>query len=94
MPFMICFAHIKHASYLPSLMLLESLANSLGTKPSVIYAAAEEMEAPDQAKSDQSLLSLDFSEDALNVRVVFRELTKTNQRIAVELLRALKRTQS
>ena len=86
-------SRIERGDRLPSLMLLENIAKTLGTKPSAIYAAAEELENPSQTESIESLFREDFSEDGLNLRLAFRNLTRTNQRIAVELLRALQRTQ-
>lgn len=86
-------SRIERDERLPSLPLLENIAKSLGTQPSIIYAVAEELENPDEPKSIDRLLNIDFSNDALNLRLIFRELTKTNQRIAIELLRALQRSQ-
>lgn len=86
-------SRIERGDRLPSLTLLENLAKSLGTKPSAIYAAAEELENPTETESIENLLKVDVSDEAINLRLAFRELTKSNQRIAVELLRALQRTQ-
>ena len=87
-------SRIERGDRLPSLALLENIAKTLNTTPSAIYAAAEALVNPMTIKDSQSLLALDVSEEAINLRLAFRELTKANQRIAVELLRTLKRTQS
>lgn len=88
-------SRIERGNRLPSIPLFENIANALGTRPSIIFAVAEGVAAfPDSSTTERSTgFDLDLSEDAIRLRQEFRGLTNTNQRIAVELLRALKRTQ-
>ena len=84
-------SRIERGDRLPSIPLLEGIAKVLGTSTSSIFAAAEGLEnSPELPQA----LQADLSDEAIGLRLEFRELTKTNQRIAVELIRALKRTQS
>ncbi len=85
-------SRIERGDRLPSIPLFENIALALGTKPSAIYAAAEGLDQS-SAKQSQNDLGIELSEDAIKLRHEFRELTKANQRIAIELLRALRRTQ-
>lgn len=63
-------------------------------KTSAIYIAAEGLESPlAQEDSSQINFGTDFSEDAIQLRSVFRELSKENRRLAVDLLNALCRNQ-
>lgn len=87
-------SRIERGDRLPSLLLLENIAKSLGTTPSSIYAAAEQLESPNQAEATTSLLITDVSDDGLNLRLIFRNLSKANQRIAVELLKVLEKNQA
>ncbi|MDD2933278.1 MAG: helix-turn-helix transcriptional regulator [Methylotenera sp.] len=87
-------SRIERGERQPSLLLLESIASALGVKTSAIYAAAEGLEHP-PALDDSSQVNFgtDFSEDAIQLRSVFRELSKENQHLAVELLQALSKNQ-
>lgn len=78
----------------PSLSLLESIASALNVKTSAIYVAAENLDQPlATADSPQLNFGTDFSEDAIQLRSVFRELSKENKRLAVDLLSTLHRHQ-
>lgn len=87
-------SRIERGDRLPSLLLLENIAKSLGTTPSAIYAAAEQLECPNQTEATTSLSIADVSDDGLNLRLIFRNLSKANQRIAVELLKVLEKNQA
>ncbi|MDP1646201.1 MAG: helix-turn-helix transcriptional regulator [Thiobacillus sp.] len=88
-------SRIERGNRLPSIPLFENIASALGTRPSIIFAVAEGVAFPDSSTTERITgFDLDLSEDAIRLRQEFRGLTNTNQRIAVELLRALKRTQA
>lgn len=88
-------SRIERGNRVPSLELLVSVASALGTTVSSLCAVAEGLEQPPPMPQEfQANFCTDFSDDAIQMRQIFRELTKDNQRVAVELLRALKRTQS
>lgn len=84
-------SRIERGDRVPSIPLLEGIAKVLGTSTSSIFAAAEGLENPPEIPQ---AFQADLSDEAIDLRLEFRELTKSNQRIAVELIRALKRTQS
>jgi transcriptional regulator with XRE-family HTH domain len=87
-------SRIERGERQPSIPLLESIAVALSVKTSAIYAAAEGFENP-PALDDSSQINFgtDFSEEAIQLRSVFRELSKENRRLAVDLLNALCRNQ-
>lgn len=88
-------SRIERGERQPSLPLLESIASALEVKTSAIFAAAEGLEHP-LATEDSSQVNFgtDFSEDAIQLRLTFRELSKVNQRMAVDLLQALRKNQT
>lgn len=87
-------SRIERDERLPSLPLLENIALALSVKTSAIFAAAEGLEQPLVTEdSSQVNFGSDFSEDAIQLRSVFRELSKENKRLAVDLLNALYRNQ-
>jgi transcriptional regulator with XRE-family HTH domain len=87
-------SRIERGDRYPSIALLENIAKALGTKPSSIYAAAENIEQSTTANELENAFSTDLSDEAVNLRLAFKELSKANRLVAVELLRALKKTQS
>lgn len=87
-------SRIERGDRQPSLAMLEDIARALGTTVSSICVAAEGLKRePHAPKGLQNVTEADLSDDALAFRGEFRKLTKANQRIAVELVRALVRTQ-
>ena len=84
----------RRGTRVPSLQLLENIAKALGTTMSSLYAAAEGLENPASLpKEFQVNFNKDFSDDAIQLRQTFHDLTSENQRIAVALLQALRQTQ-
>jgi transcriptional regulator with XRE-family HTH domain len=77
----------------PSLPMLEKIAAAMGVRVTQIVATAEGKSVLDTAGQSISLCDADLSEDSIQLRYQFRELTTENQKIAVELLKALVRTQ-
>lgn len=77
----------------PSLPMLEKIAAAMGVKVSLIVDTAEGENFIDTAGQPISLGDTDLSEESIQLRCQFRELSPDNQKIAVELLRALNRTQ-
>lgn len=87
-------SRIERGERQPSLPLLESIASALKVKISAIYTAAESLEQPLAIEdSSQVNFGTDLSEDAIQLRSVFRELSKENKRLAVDLLNTLRRNQ-
>ena len=87
-------SRIERGIQQPSAASLHQLAEVLGTSVSELYAKAEGVqtlaeESPDLLGADE----MDYTEAAIQLRRLFRKLTPSNQKIAVELLRALNRTQ-
>lgn len=88
-------SRIENDNGKPSLLMLEQIAMALDTPVSSIFALAEgrgeTAEVPagfgDESAASQAV-------DLVQLRKVFRSLTPTNRRIAVELLKALERTQA
>lgn len=88
-------SRIERGERLPSLPLLKRIASALEVKTSTICAAAEALDNPLTTEdSSQVNFGTDFSEDAIELRLTFRELSKVNQRVAVELLQALRKNQT
>lgn len=88
-------SRIERGVQQPSAESLRTLAEALGTTVATLYASAEGIakrskETPDLLGADDA----DYTEEAIQLRRQFRKLTPDNQKIAVELLRALNRTQS
>lgn len=88
-------SRIENDGRKPSLKMLEQIAAALDTPVSSIFALAEgrgeAAEIPDDfAESGTEGLAVDL----VQLRQTFRSLTPANRRIAVELLRALERTQA
>ncbi len=87
-------SRIENDGRKPSLKMLEQIAAALNTPVSAIFALAE-------GRGEKARLPDDFTEDdtgdhaaeLVQLRRVFRELSSANRRIAVELLKALERTQ-
>ncbi len=88
-------SRIENDGRKPSLKMLEQIAAALDTPVSAIFALAE-------GRGEKARLPDDFTEDdtgdhaaeLVQLRRSFRELSPTNRRIAVELLRALEKTQA
>lgn len=88
-------SRIENDGRKPSLKMLEQIAAALDTPVSSIFALAEgrgeTAEIPDDfVDSGTDGLAVDL----VQLRQIFRSLTPANRRIAVELLRALERTQA
>ena len=88
-------SRIENDGRKPSLKMLEQIAAALDTPVSSIFALAEgrgeTAEIPTEfADGDTDGLAVDL----VQLRQSFRALTPANRRIAVELLRALERTQA
>ncbi len=77
----------------PSLPMLEKIAASMGVSVSLIVAMAEGEDVSQWAARGIATGDADLSEDSIQLRQLFRALMPENQKIAVELLRALNRTQ-
>jgi transcriptional regulator with XRE-family HTH domain len=87
-------SRIERGTRTPSLPLLENVAKALGTTLSSLCAAAEGLDTPASLPNEfQVNFSKDFSDDAIQLRQTFHDLTPENQRIAVALLQALRQTQ-
>ncbi len=88
-------SRIENDGRKPSLKMLEQIAAALDTPVSSIFALAE-------GRGESAEIPADFSEgeidglavDLVQLRQSFRALTTANRRIAVELLKALERTQA
>jgi transcriptional regulator with XRE-family HTH domain len=88
-------SRIENDGRKPSLKMLEQIAAALDTPVSSIFALAE-------GRGESAEIPADFSEgetdslavDLVQLRQSFRALTPVNRRIAVELLKALERTQA
>lgn len=79
----------------PSEALLKRLAAALGTTVADLYARVEGRKAKANGPAALSgAEAMDYLSEAINVRRLFRELTPQNQKLAVEMLRVLKRMQS
>ncbi len=79
----------------PSEALLRRLALALGTTVADLYAGVEGRK---RAKSGgpaalSGAEATDYLPEAISVRRLFRELTPQNQKLAVEILRTLRRMQ-
>lgn len=87
-------SRIERETRTPSLQLLDNIATALGTTMSSLCAAAEGLDSPASLPNEfQVNFSKDFSDDAIQLRQTFHQLTSENQRIAVALLQALRQTQ-
>jgi len=85
-------SRIEKGTRQPSIRLLERLAEALGTRVSSIFASAEGDDATAKPPKELSdITDANFSSEALEVRQRFRDLSPTNQRIALELIRTLSR---
>lgn len=87
-------SRIERGVQQPASKSLRMIAVALGTTVSALHASAENVatlskESPDLLGADET----DYSEEAVHLRRQFRNLTPENQKIAVELLRALNRSQ-
>lgn len=82
----------------PSLPMLEKIAASMGVSVSLIVAMAEGEDvsqwAARGAARGVATGEADLSEDSIQLRQLFRELKPKNQKVAVELLRVLNRSQA
>lgn len=88
-------SRIENDARKPSLKMLEQIAAALDTPVSSIYALAEGRGIPAEISAYFAEAESDgLAVDLVQVRQIFRALTTTNRRIAVELLRALERTQA
>ena len=88
-------SRIENDGRKPSLKMLEQIAAALDTPVSSIFALAEgrgeTAEIPAGFGDDESDAQ---AVDLVQLRQIYRSLIPTNRRIAVELLRALERTQA
>lgn len=77
----------------PSLPMLEKIAAAMGVRASLIVAMAEgeDVAVADGQSAKPSESSL--SQESIQLRQYFRTLTSDNQRLAVELIKALCRMQ-
>jgi transcriptional regulator with XRE-family HTH domain len=87
-------SRIERGVQQPSAESLRLISASLETTVATLYASAEGVttlskETPDLLGADE----VDYTEEAIQLRRQFRKLTPENQKIALELLRALNRTQ-
>lgn len=73
--------------------LLAAIAASLNTSVSSLYASAEGKQAQNHPTVTDVVDESDFTSAAIQLRKHFRSLTPDNQRLAVELLKLLQRTQ-
>lgn len=88
-------SRIENDGRKPSLKMLEQIAAALDTQVSSIFALAE-------GRGESAEVPAEFCEgetdvaavDLVQLRQTFRALTPANRRIAVELLKALERTQA
>lgn len=86
-------SRIETGSRLPSLPMLEKIAASMGTSVSLLVAIAEGEDVSQWTARDITTGESYLSEEAIQLRQLFRKLTPENQKIAVELLQVLNRTQ-
>ncbi len=87
-------SRIERGIQQPSPELLRAIAATLQTTVATLHAYAEGKSAlPHTPLEALGIDDLDFCHAAVQLRRQFRELTPENQEIAVELLRALNRTQ-
>lgn len=85
-------SRIEQGARKPSLAMLEKLASALGTKVSSLVLRAEGVD--DFLSSSISVAEvLNNNDIAHQFRCQFIELSSENQRVALELLRALNNTQ-
>lgn len=86
-------SRIETGSRKPSLPMLEKIAVAMGVPVSLIVATAEGETISDGAGQTIGSGEADLSEESIQLRRQFRELSPEYQKIAVELLKALLRTQ-
>ncbi len=87
-------SRIENDGRKPSLKMLEQIAAALDTPVSSIFALAEGRGEAAEIPDDFVDSGADgVSVDLVQMRQIFRSLTPVNRRIAVELLKALERTQ-
>ncbi len=88
-------SRIENDGRKPSLKMLEQIAAALDTPVSSIFALAEGRGESAEIPSDFFDGETDgLAVDLVQLRKSFRALTTANRRIAVELLKALERTQA
>lgn len=88
-------SRIENDGRKPSLKMLEQIAAALDTPVSSIFALAEGSGETAEVPTDFSEGEVDeLAVDLVQLRQSFRALTTANRRIAVELLKALERTQT
>lgn len=88
-------SRIERGVQQPSAELLRAIAVALQTTIGSLYACAEGQDY--SADKNKDLLGgdeSDYTSEAIQLRRQFRDLTHENQRLAVELLKALNRMQS
>lgn len=87
-------SRIERGVQQPSAELLRAIAAALQTTIGSLYACAEGQDS--SADKTQDLLGAeesDYTSESIQLRRQFRTLTPENQRLAVELLKALNRMQ-
>jgi transcriptional regulator with XRE-family HTH domain len=88
-------SRIENDGRKPSLKMLEQIAAALDTPVSSIFALAEGRGESAEIPDDFIDAGTDgLAVDLVQLRQSFRALTTANRRIAVELLKALERTQT
>ena len=86
-------SRIEKGQRRPSGALLERLAQALGTSVTAIYAQAEGVALTAEERRSAAPEEADFSREALQLRRDFRDLNRSNQRLALEFVRMLMRLQ-
>lgn len=86
-------SRIEKGQRRPSGALLERLASALGTSVTAIYASLEGVSEMGEQDAGESLQAIDFTRDAIQLRLGFSELTPENQRLTLEFVRMLRRLQ-
>jgi transcriptional regulator with XRE-family HTH domain len=87
-------SRIEKGQRRPSGALLERLAKALNTSVTAIYAEAEGVTVEgDAVLAVKEEREADYSRDALQLRQDFRDLSPTNQKLALEFMRMLSRLQ-
>lgn len=70
---------------------LDSLAAALGTSPAAIYAIREGIELPSAPSHAGDGLTVDYSQEAVELRKTFRKLSQPNRQLVVDFANLLDR---
>lgn len=87
-------SRIEQGKRKPSEDALARLAVALGTSLTALYSCVEKPSAGANISELNDVEALDYSHGGVSIRRLFRELTPENQRLAVDLIRALRRHQA